>query len=79
MRTNFVSRYIRAIYAPLVGIPFTNQEMLEAIAMYEPVLARSVQLRNIGRADPVLLFACIKDHRAVLLADVQALARGKAA
>jgi alkylresorcinol/alkylpyrone synthase len=32
VRTNFVSRYIRAIYAPLVGVPFTNQEMLEAIA-----------------------------------------------
>ena len=27
-----MSRYIRAIYAPLVGIPFSNQEMLEAIA-----------------------------------------------
>jgi alkylresorcinol/alkylpyrone synthase len=27
-----VSRYIRAIYAPLVGAPFTNQQMLGAIA-----------------------------------------------
>jgi alkylresorcinol/alkylpyrone synthase len=28
----FVSRYIRAIYAPLVGVAISNQEMLEAIA-----------------------------------------------
>jgi alkylresorcinol/alkylpyrone synthase len=32
VRANSVSRYIRAIYAPLVGTPFNNQEILEAIA-----------------------------------------------
>jgi len=29
-----VSRYIRAIYAPLVGLRFSNQEMLDAISSW---------------------------------------------
>jgi alkylresorcinol/alkylpyrone synthase len=32
VRPNSVSRYIRAIYAPLVGTAFSNQEVLEEIA-----------------------------------------------
>src|ERR1700730_16045504 len=31
--TDSVSRYIRAIYAPLVGVRVSNQELLDAIAL----------------------------------------------